>query len=209
MPNASPPRATSTASTWPPARPDADIHRLRSRVGARDRAGWRGSEREKSRRRFPASSLGHGTGAPPPGNPPHAGGRRHRRAGLSSRVRRTPHDRDSTLCTGRRVRLGRAYALLAEKEGRPLGMVCESWPDLATPLLDCSSRDWLTEEFGGLEGMALPPTKLQTTLGRVACVGAMDDKLVRVSARGGRGRLCHRAMAGACPRRPCAKRASV
>ncbi len=75
-------------------------------------------------------------------------------------------------------------ALLAEKEGRPLGMIC-TLPDGATPFGEIVER--LVEEFGGLESMTEPPAGASVPVERVACVGAMNDGLVRAAHAAGAG----------------------
>ncbi len=75
-------------------------------------------------------------------------------------------------------------ALLAEKEGRPLGMIC-TLPDGAMPFGKIVER--LVGEFGGLESMTEPPAGTDVPVERVACVGAMNDGLVRAAHAAGAG----------------------
>ena len=74
--------------------------------------------------------------------------------------------------------------LLAEKEGRPLGMTCAG-PDGPGSFAAVVAR--LEVEFGGLEEVTPPAAGPDAPTGRVACVGAMNDKLVRAAHAAGAG----------------------
>ena len=74
--------------------------------------------------------------------------------------------------------------LLAEKEGRPLGMTC-ALPDGPVPFAAVVAR--LEAEFGGLEEVRPPAAGADAPVGAVACVGAMNDGLVRAADAAGAG----------------------
>ncbi len=74
--------------------------------------------------------------------------------------------------------------LLAEKQGRPLGMVC-TLPEGPVPCAAIIAR--LAAEMGGAEETTPPAARPDTPVGRVACVGAMNDGLVRAADAAGAG----------------------
>ncbi len=69
--------------------------------------------------------------------------------------------------------------LMAEKEGRPLGMVCA----LAGAVSFAAVARQVEEEFGGVEEVTPPAAGAGTLVSGAACVGAMNDKLVRAAHR--------------------------
>ena len=73
-------------------------------------------------------------------------------------------------------------ALMAEKEGRPLGMACA----LAAESFAVVARR-VVEEFGGAEEITPPAAGPGTLVNGAACVGAMNDKLVRAAHAAGAG----------------------
>ncbi len=75
-------------------------------------------------------------------------------------------------------------ALLAEKEGRPLGMAC-ALPDGPVSFAAVVAR--LEAEFGGLKEVTPPAARAGAFVERVACVGAMNDGLVRAADAAGAG----------------------
>ncbi len=74
--------------------------------------------------------------------------------------------------------------LLGEKEGRPLGMTC-ALPGGPLSFAEVAAR--LEAEFGGLEEITPPAAGPDAPLGSVACVGAMNDRLVRAAGEAGVG----------------------
>ena len=75
-------------------------------------------------------------------------------------------------------------ALLAEKEGRPLGMAC-ALPGGPAAFAEVVAR--LEAESGGLEAVTPPAGGSDAPVARVACVGAMNDALVRAADEAGAG----------------------
>ena len=95
---------------------------------------------------------------------------------------------DERLTTGLNPALARACgwdepAVLGEKEGRPLGMVC----GLSQERAFGTEAQRLRERFGGLEQVAPPAGGLGAVITRVAVVGAMTDALVRAAHAAGAG----------------------
>ena len=74
--------------------------------------------------------------------------------------------------------------LLAEKEGRPLGMTC-ALADGPVPFAQIIAR--LEAEFGGMEEVTPPAAGADAPVKAVACVGAMNDSLVRAADAAGAG----------------------
>ena len=75
-------------------------------------------------------------------------------------------------------------ALLAEKEGRPLGMTC-ALPDGPASFAEIIAR--LEAEFGGMEEVTPPAAGADAPVKAVAGVGAMNDPLVRAANAAGAG----------------------
>ena len=74
--------------------------------------------------------------------------------------------------------------LMGEKDGRPLGMACVL-PGGAVSFAAVARR--LEEEFGGVEEITPPAGGAGTLVAGAACVGAMNDKLVRAAHAAGAG----------------------
>ena len=74
--------------------------------------------------------------------------------------------------------------LIAEKDGRPLGMAC-ALP--AGPVSFAAVVRRVTEEFGGVEEVTPPAGGAGALITGAACVGAMNDKHVRAAHAAGAG----------------------
>ena len=74
--------------------------------------------------------------------------------------------------------------LIAEKDGRPLGMAC-ALPAGPVSFAEVARR--VEEEFGGVEEITPPAGGARTLVTGAACVGAMNDKLVRAAHAAGAG----------------------
>jgi putative NIF3 family GTP cyclohydrolase 1 type 2 len=95
---------------------------------------------------------------------------------------------DERLTTGLNPALAAACGwgapeVLGEKEGRPLGMICELPQERAFG----TEAQRLREQFNGLEQIAPPAGGSGAVIARVAVVGAMTDTLVRAAHAAGAG----------------------